>query len=231
MEKKGPAPKLKFTIIAADVAIFSWRDDELVVRLMNVDRPPYFVHVPGLPGGLIHPDETAEQTAARLVRERGGVDTKHVHIEQLRTYSRIDRDPRGRVVSVAHMAVVPWASLSQHEKSGSPALRWESVQKALKLPLAYDHREVLKDAMLHLAERMRYTTMARNLLPQALTLFDLQSLYETVLKMKLDKRNFRKKVLSLNILKPLGRKETGRKVRPAELYAFVSKKLEFYSIV
>jgi 8-oxo-dGTP diphosphatase len=230
MPKNISDSHLKFAVLAADVAIFSWYDGELVVRLMEVDRPPHFTHVPGLPGGLVRPKETADETVRRLVVEKGGIEARECHVEQLKTYSAVDRDPRGRVVSVAYLALAPWP-VAPFDKLPENPVEWQPIEKVFKQKLAYDHNTILRDALASLGERLRYTTIAGKLLPNAFTLFDLRLLYEKVLKRPIDKRNFIKKILSLNILKPLGRKETGRKARPAELYAFVSKKVELASML
>lgn len=224
MMKKSSPPR-KFSVLAADVALITFFDEKVLVRLMDVDRPPFFAHVPGLPGGLVLPHETAEETALRLVSEKGALNSDRVHLEQLQTYSAIDRDPRGRVVSVAYLAFVPWAALSEKDRANTKTVWWEDVRAASKQSLAYDHNTILHDAVLRIRDKIRYTTIAGKLLPHEFTITDLRHIYETILEKPVDKRNFIKKIRTLDVLEPVGRKSTGHKSRPAELFRFVSKKV------
>jgi 8-oxo-dGTP diphosphatase len=91
-----PAPKhLKFAVLAVDTALFTIRNNELCVRMIRVTRPPHFPNNPGLPGGLIKPEETADEAAERIVKEKALISTEKAYSEQLYTFSKIDRDPRG----------------------------------------------------------------------------------------------------------------------------------------
>lgn len=198
---------------------------------MNTNRPPHFVNSPSLPGGLVMPDETAKESVLRLIKDRGRLQTKDIYLEQLKTYSGIDRDPRGRVVSVAYIGLIPWSALSENEKIDSTEVWWQDVETLIKSQLAYDHREILADALNRLAGKIEYTTIACKMLPKEFTLFDLQTVYEKLLGRLLDKRNFRKKISSLNIIKPLGKKIRGRRARPAELFAFRSNQIKQIEIL
>ena len=103
MKKRNTVPEhFQFAIIAADVVMFTIRDNKLLVRLTKVQRPPHFSNSRGMPGGLIDPKETAEEAAKRLVRTKGLLDAREIYIEQLYTFSELKRDPRGRVVAVAY---------------------------------------------------------------------------------------------------------------------------------
>ncbi len=222
--KAGLPKELRFAILAADVALFALRNDELYVRLIAVDRPPHFVNMRGLPGGLLRPDETALQTAERQVKDKAHVDPKKVHLEQLYTFSRTDRDKRGRVVAVAYVGLVPWESLSEQERADSREVFWQRAATAKKL--AYDHDEILQTALERLRSRVRYTTLLQKLMPQEFTLTELEKAYEVVADKNLDKRNFRKKILKLNIVTPLPHKKSGGRFRPAQLYRFASSKVD-----
>jgi len=219
---KTPNPQLRFAVLAADTVLFTIRNGELLVRLIPVHRPPHFVDKSGLPGGLLLPTETAEQAALRNLEVKAGIKREHVHIEQLYTFSGVHRDPRGRVVAVTYLALAPWEELSQAEQADTDNARWCTVRRLPKL--AYDHNEVLELALERLRARMNYTTIASKLLPSEFTLSDLERAYETLLGKKMDRRNFRKKILKLKLLKPLGKKRGG-KWRPAELYAFKGTKV------
>lgn len=215
---------LKFAVIASDVALFTIRDKRLFVRLIRVDRPPHFVKKKGLPGGLIHPDETAEQTARRLIETKAAISPDKVHLEQLYTFSSIDRDPRGRVVAVAYLALVPWERLSATEQSDTRDAWWTPAGSANHL--AYDHDKMLAVAIERLRSRITYTTLIGKLMPKEFTLTELEQAYECIIHTDLDKRNFRKKILKLNFLTALPHKRSGGAFRPAQLYRFSSDKVK-----
>ncbi len=214
---------LKFAVLASDIALFTIRDGRLLVRLVAIDRPPYFPTTKGLPGGLIDPKETAEEAALRLLKEKAHIKTDKIYLEQLYTFSEIDRDPRGRVVAVAYIGFIPWESLTPTEQLDTDESWWIDAESAKKL--AYDHDHILKVALERIRSRIRYTTLMVKLMPEEFTLTELETAYENILKADLDKRNFRKKILKLKILKPLKRKRSGGAFRPAELYTFDTTKV------
>lgn len=214
---------IKFAVLATDVALFTIKEDELYVRVINVNRPPHFVNVPGLPGGLLAPDETAEEAIERLLEDKA-LMTSPLHLEQLYTFTKIDRDPRGRVVAVAYLALVPWDNLSEKEKTNSNEVKWVRVADAKKL--AYDHDEILDVAVKRLRSRISYTTVISRLLPREFTLTELKAAYEAILQTALDKRNFRKKFLKMDVLNPLEKERSGTPWRPAQLYEFKDRKVK-----
>lgn len=224
MPKSVDNTHLKFAVLATDIAMFTLRDGELLTRLIKVDRPPFFKDSKGLPGGLLRPEETAEEAAVRIVEAKTGIAEKKLYIEQLYTFSRVDRDPRGRVVAVAYMAFTPWENLSDEEKKDTHDTWWTSIKNAKKL--AYDHDEVLALALKRLRTRIAYTTLLCKLMPKEFTLTELESAYETILGTELDKRNFRKKILKLAVLTEVPRKREGGRFRPAQLYRFASTKVD-----
>ena len=215
---------LKFAVLATDVVVFTIRENELLVRLISVDRPPYFIQSKGLPGGLLTPEENAEEAARRHVMTKAHIDPVKLYFEQLYTFSEVDRDPRGRVVAVVYVAYVPWERLSQEEQADSLATWWEPVASAKKL--AYDHDDVLRVARERLGTRARYTTLIAKLMPKEFTLTELEAAYECVLREELDKRNFRKKIEKLGVVKETSRMRSGGRFRPARLYQFVSKEIQ-----
>ncbi len=231
--KKNASPESRvhrrFAVLAADVALFTLRDNQLYVRMMAVHRPPHFPEARGLPGGLIDAKETAEDTAKRLMKTRARVNPTHVHLEQLYTFSRIDRDPRARVVSVGYLGLAPWGSLSESEQADTVDAWWEKASTPGHL--AYDHDELLALALQRLRSRIHYTTLIGKLMPQEFTLTELELSYEHILKTALDKRNFRKKILKLKILKPLQKKRAGGRSRPAQLYRFLSPKVSEIEVI
>lgn len=218
----------RFAVLASDVVLFTIRGNELLVRLMHVVRPPHFPDSVGFPGGLMHLNETADDTALRVIRDRGTIACA-IHMEQLYTMSEIERDPRGRVVSVAHLALVPWDSLSDAEKTDTDGAWWNPAHSTRNL--AYDHDEMLALALKRLRSRITYTTLMMKLMPKEFTLTELEHAYESILRTDLDKRNFRKKLQKLKLLTPLPRKKKGDKFRPARLYAFTAPRVQEIEIL
>lgn len=221
--KKINEKHLKFAVLATDIALFTVKDEKLYVRLMKVDRPPYFTNMTGLPGGLILPKETAEEAVSRIIEEKGLVNSKKIYTEQLYTFSTIDRDPRGRVVSVAYLALVPWEMLSATEQSSATESWWQEIYPKEKM--AYDHDKILSVAIKRLQSRITYSTLASKLVPKEFTLTQLEKVCEVVLGGDIDKRNFRKKLLKNKVVKKSKLKLTGVKHRPAHLYSFNSPKV------
>lgn len=218
---KPPSRKgIRFAILASDVVLFTVRDGQLLVRLMAIRRDPHFPHGQGFPGGLIRPHEMGRDSAQRHLHYKGGVTPDEVYMEQLFTFSKLDRDPTGRVVAMAYLALVPWEGLRKEEKMDTEIFWWSPLPQATKL--AYDHDEMLKVALTRLRSRVANTTLIGKLMPKEFTLTELEKMYEIVLGRKLDKRNFRKKIVKLRILKALPHKRTGGRFRPAQLYSFAS---------
>jgi 8-oxo-dGTP diphosphatase len=220
---------LRFAVIATDIVILTMRGDELLVRLMDVNRAPHFNHVPGLPGGLIRPEETAEEAARRIIREKAEISPSQTYLEQLYTFSEVDRDPRGRVVAVAYCAYVPWEKLSGNERKDQEHIWWESLKSAKKL--AYDHDHVLTTAIERFRSRIRYTTLMSKLMPEEFTLTELEKAFAGMTREDVDKRNFRKKIEKLAFLEETGRMTSGEKWRPAKLYRFKQKNVENIEII
>lgn len=212
---------IRFAIIAADIVLWTIKDDRLQVRLIPVNLPPHFNNEAGLPGGLIQPTETAEQAAKRLLSAKAGISTSNVYLEQLYTFSEVNRDPRGRVVAVAYTAIIPWENLSTKERENSEAVWWNDVAKLPKL--AYDHRKIIETGLERIRARITYTTLIEKFMPKEFTLTELEQAYKTILDTDIDKRNFRKKILGLNLLKQLPKERRGQKFRPAKLYSFRSQ--------
>lgn len=210
--------KLRFAVLATDTVAFRIKNRQLEILLVKVVIPD-FRGKEGLPGGLIHPEETAEQSSIRHLTNKGGV--VGAYIEQLYTFSDVDRDPRGRVVSVAYLALFSpnETRMTEREVGERANVRWCPVSDLPK-KLAYDHDIILSAALDRLRARIEYTTIIRHLLPKEFTLSELQQAYEAILSRNLDKRNFRKKILALDLVSKTGRKRTQGASRPAELYHF-----------
>jgi 8-oxo-dGTP diphosphatase len=218
--------KYEFAVIATDVVIFTIKDDKLQVLLIKMKKDPYTGKW-AVPGGLIDTEESVDSAAQRVLMEKTGV--KNVYLEQLYTFGKVDRDPFGRVVSVAYFALIPSDGLIVKTTEEYSNINWFSVDD---LPgLAYDHREVLELSIERLRAKLEYTNIVYSLLPVEFSLTDLQKAYEIILGKQLDKRNFRKKILSLKLVKESGKKQIGSANRPAELYTFRERKLKNVEIL
>ena len=213
--------KYKFAVIATDVAIFTVQDNELRVLLIKMKKSP-FTGTWAVPGGLVKPSESVDEGAKRILKEKTGV--VNVYLEQLYTFGKVNRDPFGRVVSVAYFALIPSRGVSLQTTEEYADVDWFPV---IELPkLAYDHSEVVDCAVNRLKAKLGYTNIVYSLLPSEFTLGELQNIYEIILDRALDKRNFRKKLFSLRLVRKTGKRQIGEANRPAELYAFVSKKMQ-----
>ncbi len=215
--------KYKFAIIATDIAILSIIKNELHVLLIKMNKVPYKDYW-ALPGGLVGPKETVDEVAKRHLYDKTGL--KNIYLEQLYTFSEVDRDPFGRVVSVGYFALIP------NTKIGSKLIKDTNWFLVKDLPeLAYDHKKILNIATQRLRSKLSYTNIVYGLMPQEFTLSNLQNVYETILNQKIDKRNFRKKLAVLNLVERVGKIQKGFSHRPAELYKFKNKKIQFVNIL
>ncbi|MCB1224613.1 MAG: NUDIX domain-containing protein, partial [Verrucomicrobiales bacterium] len=193
--------------------------DELQVLLIRRGLEP-FKNKWALPGGFVRVEETLDEAARRELEEETGL--REVFLEQLQTFGAVKRDPRERVVSVAYFALVKPSAVTG--ATDAAEAKWFSTSGVPAL--AFDHAEILATALDRLRGKLRYQPIGFELLPPKFTLTQLQRLYEAVLGEELDKRNFRKKVLSHDLLVPL--KETHRDGphRPAQLHRFDPAKYE-----
>jgi len=209
----------QYTILATDIVVFTIQNGALKVLLVKVKKEP-FRGLWAVPGGLVKPSETVDMCAKRNLL--AAAESDDVFFEQLYTFGEVDRDPHGRVVSVTYYALLPNSEAKLKPSSVYDAIEWHPIDS---LPeLAYDHDKVVRFAVERLRSKASYSNIVFGLLPEVFTLSDLQSVYEIVLNRKLDKRNFRKKILSLNQLGKTGEKTTGKAHRPADLYRFKQKK-------
>lgn len=217
--KHTPFKKYEHAMVAVDVAIFTIAEGELKVLLIGMKKAPFERYF-ALPGGLVRGDESLDAAAARHLSEKTRM--KDVYLEQFAAFGDPDRDPFGRVVSVAYFALIPNGAAQFETTKEYSGIGWCPMRKLPKL--AYDHKEMLSSALLRLREKIGHTSIAKDLLPKEFTLTELQEVHEIVLGEKIDKRNFRKKILALGTLKKTGKSRSGGASRPAELYRFVSMK-------
>jgi 8-oxo-dGTP diphosphatase len=207
--------------LTVDAVVFGLDDKDLKVLLVRRGLPP-FQGKWALPGGFVRVGESLEDAVRRELQEETGI--LQLFLEQLYTFGTVDRDPRERVVTVAYYALV---KLSDHKVKAATDARdaaWFAVSEATDL--AFDHDRILSVARERLRGKVRYQPIGFELLPPQFTLSQLQRLYEIVLEMPLDKRNFRKKILGLDFLVALDEVEKDVAHRAARLYHFDHKKYQ-----
>ncbi len=207
--------------VAVDLAILTVMDGDLCVFLVNrlADDVPGWA----MPGGFVHIDETPEDSVARVLAQKVGVGD--VHFEQLATYGALERDPRGRVISIVYLALCPADVLDGHELAriiidwageiGGPA---RVERNGVPLSLAFDHAAILGDVVKRLRGKLDYSSIGYAFLPKRFTLRDVQEVHEAILGRPLKKPPFRRKLLDRGMIVPTGEFETGGAYRPAELY-------------
>ncbi|NOZ73398.1 MAG: NUDIX hydrolase [Chloroflexi bacterium] len=215
-QKEYPRP-----MVTVDLVLFTFAEQELRVLLIRRGHEP-FAGAWALPGGFVNIDEKLETAAQRELREETGVTG--VYLEQLYTFGDPDRDPRGRVITVAYFGIVG-ADTAVTLQAGDDAreARWFNVYNLP--PLAFDHGRIIRYAIQRLRYKLEYTALGFLLLPKVFTLSELQQVYEIVLQETLDKRNFRRKVLSQGILERTDKMKYGDH-RPAQLYRFTAAAIE-----
>ena len=201
--------------LTVDAVVFGLGTKALELLLIQRDNEPFRGRW-ALPGGFVQMNETLEAAVRRELEEETGL--AGVFLEQLYTFGDPGRDPRGRTVTVAYYALVQPGEHRVVAASDARAARWYDVSALPRL--AFDHDRVIETALARLKGKLRYQPIGFELLPRKFTLTQLQKLYETILERALDKRNFRKKVLSLGILEELDELESGVARRPARLYRF-----------
>ncbi|OIP24957.1 hypothetical protein AUK11_01820 [bacterium CG2_30_37_16] len=216
--------KVKFDCIgvAVDIVIFNIIDNRLKVLLIK--RAPKPENVWAIPGGFVRRGESLLTTAKRELDEETGV--KDVYLEQLYTFGNPERDPRTRVVSVAYFALVNSEKLDIKTGSDAKDAAWRDIDEIPKL--AFDHNKILDYSRQRLIWKLEYTNVAYSLLPRLFTLTELQRVYEAVVDRKLDKRNFRRKLLKTGLVKETTMTRPGAH-RPAILHEFTSNKAEYIS--
>ncbi|WP_427886590.1 NUDIX hydrolase [Kribbella sp. GL6] len=201
--------------LATDLVILTVRDGRLQVLLIRRGIPPYAGQW-ALPGGFVRPDEDLEATARRELAEETGLSTERIHLEQVATYGAPDRDPRGRVVSVAYLALVPDLP-APVAGSDAASAGWIDVREGGEL--AFDHGRILADAVERARAKLEYSPLATAFCPPEFTISELRGVYEAVWGIPLDPRNFHRKVTKTpDFVAPLGTTTTRDGGRPAQLF-------------
>ena len=217
-QTRGAAGRCSMAV-AVNLAIFTVREDQLQVLLIRRGQEP-FLGFPALPGGYVRDGESLDEAARRELQEETGISGHRLHLEQLRAYGDPKRDPRGRVVSVAYLALgpdlpAPTAGTDAREAG------WEPVPDVLarENDLAFDHAVILREALERARSQLEYTTVAAAFCPEPFTVTDLRHVYEAIWGHPLDPSNFRRKVTKAErFLEPTGEHRLPYLGRPAALY-------------
>ena len=205
--------------VAVDVALLTMRDGRLVLLLIAPDAP----RLRGswaLPGRRVRDDESLDDTAHRALSELAGIQAPEAHLEQLRTYGEVSRDPGGRVVSVAYLALTPTTE-DPLDESRARLVDVADLTAATGTVLAYDHGRIVTDALERARSKLEYTALATAFVEEPFTLAELRGVYEAVWGVALDPANFRRKVASTRgfVVSAEGRAAPGPGGgRPAKLY-------------
>jgi 8-oxo-dGTP diphosphatase len=206
--------------VAVDLAVLTVRDERLQILLVERAVKP-FRGMLALPSGfLASKEEGLDAAAARELTEETGLDPRALHLEQMRTYGAPDRDPRGRVLTVCYLAVVPNLPLPV-PGGDARAARWTPVDTVLNngVATAFDHQEIITDAVERARGKLQYTTLGARFCTAPFTISELRHVYETVWSHKLDPRNFHRKITGVDgFLVATGERTTRDGGRPAALY-------------
>ena len=228
--EKGTSLRLN-AVLAVDVVVFTVREaEELEDRwqvLLVRSEKPVFRGKRALPGVLVQEEETCEQAARRALHAKCGLDTAGWYLEQLATYSDPGRDDRGRVASVAHVALVRSDEVIPVPGGSITDAEWVPVRQALHAKLAFDHSDMLSQAAQRVRSKLRYSWVAFQLMPDQFSLTELRAVYAAILDpsvARLNTTNFRyafRDLFEAGVIEPTGeRAEATGKGRPGELYRF-----------
>ena len=205
--------------VTVDCVVFGLDAGTLKILLIERNSPP-FVGCWALPGGFVDQNETLDAAARRELEEETGL--RDVFLEQLYSFGDPGRDPRGHTVSVAYYALVRQDRHTPQAATDASDAAWFPADKLPRL--AFDHDRIVQTAVARLQGKVRYQPIGFELLARKFTLTELQSLYEAVLERSLDKRNFRKKILAMDLLVETEEKQQGVAHRAPQLYRFDAAK-------
>ncbi|MGC5017425.1 NUDIX hydrolase [Micromonospora sp. DT47] len=203
--------------VTVDLVVLTVRSDELNLLLVRRGVPPFRGRW-ALPGGFVGIDEDLSDAAVRELTEETGLPEPAGHLEQLGTYGRPDRDPRGRVVTVAWLALLPDLP-TPVAGTDAAAADWVPVSRLTPGQLAFDHDQIVADGLERARAKLEYTPLATAFCPPEFTVAQLRTVYETVWGVRLDPRNFHRKVTGTpGFVAPAGRSTEGDRGRPAQLF-------------
>lgn len=208
-------PDTVIDALSIDCLIFGFKKNELDILLVQhgegISKGKW-----ALPGGWIKYNESIDDSAARILNELTGVSK--IYLEQLKAFGAVGRYPTKRVITIAYYALVKPEDYTLHPGFTAADAQWFKISEVPILP--YDHRQILEEGMNYLKHKVRHEPIGFNLVPKKFTLLQLQQLYEAILDKKLDKPNFRRKLMKMNLLEPCKEKQTAVSHRAANLFRF-----------
>lgn len=213
-----PSPDSIIDALSIDCLIFGFKKSELDILLVQhgegISKGKW-----ALPGGWIKYNESTDDSATRILNDLTGVS--NIYLEQLKAFGNATRYPTKRVITIAYYALVKPENYTLHPGFTAADARWFKISEVPELP--YDHAQILNEGLQYLKHKVRHEPIGFNLLPKKFTLLQLQELYEAILDKKLDKPNFRRKLMRMNLLEPCKEKQTDVSHRAASLYRFDKK--------
>ncbi len=207
--------------LSVDCVILGYNEESLNLLVIERGAQPHIGKM-ALPGDLVYPSEDMDLAAGRVLNEL--TDLEDVNMTQFHSYGQVDRHPIGRVITVGYYSLISVDQFEPLASSWADNVSWLNVKKLPKL--AFDHNEIVQEALRSLKERVRLQPIGFELLPKEFTLGQMQNLYETVLEVKFDKANFRKKILGMGLLEETGKLQSDVPHRPGKLYSFNKKAYE-----
>ena len=210
--------------ISVDCVVFGYDGVDVKVLVIERGTEPY-IGYQAIPGDLVHPQEDAVTATQRVLRDLTGLE--NIYLEQLYTFAGVDRHPLGRVATIAYFSLLKIGDYNPRPSSWATDAQWMPIQALGEM--AFDHKEIFDAALQRLQAMVRNQPIGFELLPEEFTLADLQHLYETLLNTQFDKANFRKKILTMDLLIPLDKMQKAVRHRPARLYQFDALRYEALS--
>ena len=215
MEDKKHCYKYARPAVATDSVVFGFDGKKLYILLVERGIKPY-KGIWAIPGGFIKMTETVEEGALRELREEAGIE--NVYLEQFHVFSKVDRDPRERVLTVAFFALVKKSDYHLIAGDDAAKAEWYPIDE---LPiLAFDHKDIIISAHEHLQDKMRAKPLAFGLLDEKFTITEIQTLFEVVNDTTYDRRNFYRKIMATGFLKDRGPSSVAVHNRIPQLYSF-----------
>jgi 8-oxo-dGTP diphosphatase len=206
--------------LAVDLAVFGYHENDLFVLLLNRKEEP-FKDKWTLPGAFLQMDELFHDTCNRILKTKLGM--ANLYLEQLYSFDQLERDPRGRAISVTYFALINPGKFEIVAGNMANDVKWFKTGDIPKL--GFDHAAILKKALQRLQSKILYFPVGFELLDEIFTMTELHELYETILGIKIDRRNFRRKILDSEYIINTGQKREGLQNRHPDLYKF-NKKLQ-----
>ena len=197
------------------ISIFTADKSRLKVLLVRKQTDPYKGYWV-LPGDMIKVDETIEDNISNIIYDKLGI--KSLYVEQIHTYSAIDRNPDGRVVAVNYLGLIDPVTLLLKKEDREIEMEWFPINDLPKV--GYDHASIIEKTLVLLGNKLTNINYIKNLFPADFTLPEIEKVITSLLDLKIDRRNFRKRLLKLDIIEETGEYESGGNGRPAKLYRF-----------